>query len=251
MDNFSKNTLPTREAVERGLAIVGFVALIAFGIWLAVYSSRYVPDAVERLGAAAVALTSVFVPGEPSLSVVPTTTLPFDEEPLEEEETPTTSVPETPATTEPTPGEETSNEYQIGGGSTGVPTLSGLPDLTANIIAVGYLAGASTDTFIATTTVPSGFRPAVKFAIENTGTNIAQAGWRFTAALPTQSAYVFSSDPQQALNPGDRIEYVLGFDQASPGSNRSISIAVDSTSAVGESNETNNGATGTVTILGS
>ncbi|OGG67981.1 hypothetical protein A3E65_01145 [Candidatus Kaiserbacteria bacterium RIFCSPHIGHO2_12_FULL_56_13] len=248
--------LTAREAIERGLAIVGFIALVAFGIWLAIYGSRFVPTAIGRLGAAAVALTSVFVPAEPALSIVPTTTIPFGEatntfDELIEEPT----APATPASpVSPSPGARTSATFPISGTTTPPSTTvlpMGLPDLTATITAVGLLTASTTESFLATTTVMGGLRPAVKFSIQNIGTNVATSGWHFSAAIPTQTAYVFYSPTQQALGPGDRIEYVLGFDQASPGENRSISIVADSSQNVGESNENNNGSTATITIIGS
>ena len=49
-----------RPAVVHSLAVVGFIALIGSGMWLAIYSTRYVPSVVTRLGSAAVYLGSVF-----------------------------------------------------------------------------------------------------------------------------------------------------------------------------------------------
>src|SRR5437588_318447 len=72
---------PARRSAMVGLAVVGFIALIALGIWLAVSSARYVPGAVGGLGSAATYLGSIFTPApNPSLSVVPTaSTTPFSE----------------------------------------------------------------------------------------------------------------------------------------------------------------------------
>lgn len=250
------------------LAIVGVVALIAFGIWLAIYSSRFVPGTVGRMGTAAVALTSVFTAGgQPSLVVVPTDiadSFTTNDEEAASATNATTTAPEItpplpqtaiPASATPTAGTASSATYPINtpatSASPATPTLSGLADLEAKIIATGYLATTSTNSFIATSTVPRGARPAVTFVIKNVGTNVAAAGWRFTAAIPTQNAYVFTSPTQPALNPGDSIEYTLGFDQASAGVGRSISIVANSDHSLGESNTNNNSATATVTIQGS
>lgn len=51
----------------------------------------------------------------------------------------------------------------------------------------------------------------VQFVIDNVGTNVASAGWSFSAALPLQTTYNFMSGPQQALYPGDKIIYTLGY----------------------------------------
>lgn len=244
-----------RQIVVNTLAIVGFIALIGASMWLAVYSTRYVPDVVGRIGSAAVYLGSVFTPAEePTLSVVQTpaasTTIPFGEEYLTTE-TGTTSLPTVPAGTKiiPTAGKKTSGTYQIGGApATG--GLSGLPDLTVTISAVGYLASASAESFVATSTVPADSRPAVKFTIKNIGTNVS-GPWRWSASIPTQTAYLYQSQIQQTLGPGDSIEYTLGFDQSNKGAGQTISITANFDRTVAESNTDNNSASAKVTVLGS
>ncbi|MDO8624086.1 MAG: CARDB domain-containing protein [bacterium] len=247
--------LSTNEAVLRGLAIVGFIALVGLGIWLAIYSARFVPATMNRLGAAAVALTSIFRPGDASLSVVPnntsTTTLPFAFGNSTATSTATTTPPKpsTGSNSGTKPGQQTGGTYPIGGSASSTPF--GQPDLVTSILAVGYLASSTTDSFVATSTVPAHGRAAVKFLIKNVGTNIISAGWRFSASIPTQSAYIFQSQSQQGLNPSDSIEYILGFDQANPGNNQTISITADFDRLVGESNENNNSASANLIILGS
>jgi hypothetical protein len=132
----------------------------------------------------------------------------------------------------------------------GTGTLYGFPDLVVNITAVGYLATTSPDSFVATSTVPASGRPAVKFTIKNIGTNVAGA-WRFSASIPTQTAYIFQSQPQQILNPGDSIDYTLGFDQANRGSNQTISVTANFDHAIAEITVNNNSASASLTILGS
>jgi len=123
----------------------------------------------------------------------------------------------------------------------------GLPDLSVTITSLGYLTLPSTDSFVASTTAPYGTRPAIKFVVKNIGTNIASS-WRFIAAIPTVNSYVYQSQAQQPLNPGDSIEYTLGFDQAAIGSNQSISITADSDHTILESNEENNTATASMNV---
>lgn len=52
---------------------------------------------------------------------------------------------------------------------------------------------------------------AVTFTISNLGTNRVPAGWTFNANLPINGSYMFASQPQRALNPGDKIVYTLTF----------------------------------------
>lgn len=261
--NFNENN-STRQAAINGLAVTGFIALIALGIWLSVYSTRFVPDVANRVGTAAAYLGSVFVPAPaptPTLSVVPnaSTTISFDNESSASSTTEATSTAtvassdnKTTEKTKPvavatTAGKEATSTYLMSG--TASPVYSGLPDLIVTINAVGYLATSSADSFVASQTVPAGSRPAVRFTIKNIGTNVSGA-WRFSASIPTQSAYVYGSDLQQSLNPGDSIDYTLGFDQANTGANKMISITANSDHAIAESNSNNDSASATITILG-
>lgn len=250
------NNVQTRQTAINGLAVVGFVALIAFGIWLAVYSTRFVPSVVNGIGSAAVYLGSVFVPStKPSLSVVTTdtasTTIYFGNA-NSTIQTDVTTDPNTPVREKIVPmtaGTSTSNTYQISGATTTV-ALSGLPDFITNITAVGYLAATSTESFVSTSTVPSGGRAAIKFTIKNIGTN-KTGSWRFSVSIPTQTSYIFQSQYQQSLAPGESIDYTLGFDQATAGSGKMISVTANFDRAIGESNTNNNSASVQLTILGS
>lgn len=251
---------PERRSVIYGLAVIGFIAFIVAGMWLAFYSTRFVPEVANRFGAAAVYLGSVFTPApRPVLSVVETpvasTTISFGESTSTVSTStraamtpmlPTTAAPRT--LPQPIAGATTSGAFDLGGvGTTGA--LSGLPDLVVNVTSIGYLAAASADSFIASSTVPVDNRPAIKFTIKNIGTN-ASGLWRFSASIPTQSFFLYQSQSQQSLNPGDSIDYTLGFDQSNRGSNQMISVTANFDHAVGESNTNNNSASATVTVLG-
>ena len=254
--NTNTTITSTRQTAINGLAVVGFVTLVTLGVSLAIYSARYVPAAIGRLGAAAVSLSQIFNPGtEPTLSVVSTasTTISFGNATsttARATSTPIASTPKKSAPTIPTTaGDKTNETYEIGG-TGGTPTLSGLPDLVVNITSVGYFTSTSTDSFVASSTVPSGNRPAVTFTIKNIGTN-ATTMWRFSASIPTSSNFIYQSVPQQSLNPGDYIEYTLGFDQANAGTDKMISITANFDHTVAESNTSNNSAATKITILGS
>jgi hypothetical protein len=80
--------------------------------------------------------------------------------------------------------------------ATRATNLYGYGDLAVTITKVAPSAGATT----------------VKFTITNTGTNVVNSGWTFNANLPINGSYTFGSQPQQALYPGDKIAYVLTYD---------------------------------------
>jgi len=249
MESTEINT-PNRRAAYNVLAVVGFITLVGASLWLAAYSTRYVPTVINRIGSAAVYLGSVFTPSpEPLLSVVPTptasTTIPFST--ASSTKTNTTSKPVEKQA--PTAGTKTDSVVPISGTNT-TTSLFGYPDLIITIDAVGYLATSSTDSFVTTTTVPGGNRPAVKFTIKNAGTNVT-GSWRFSASIPAQTAYVYQSQYQQSLAPGDSIAYTLGFDLANRGVDQTISISVNPDRSVLESNTENNNASAKITILGS
>jgi hypothetical protein len=250
----SGNSSPSRQATVNGLAVAGFIALTVAGIWLAVYSTRFVPTVIGRIGSAAVYLGSVFTPSSnPSLSVVPnasSTIISFGESTstLSASTTPVTPEPAAQKPTAPIAGTKTDNVYQISGATT-TPTVAGLPDFIVIIKAIGYLASTATESFVASSTVPNGNRPAVMFTIKNVGTN-ATGPWRFSASIPTQTAYIYQSQLQQSLNPGDSIDYTLGFDEANEGANQMVSITANFDHAVIESNSNNDSASANLTILG-
>ncbi len=76
--------------------------------------------------------------------------------------------------------------------------LYGYPDLAVRIIN-------------APTSVRASGQVSLQFIIENIGTNVAPANWFFTASLPYSPTYTYQSPVQQALYPGDKIVYTLGY----------------------------------------
>ncbi|KND51674.1 MAG: hypothetical protein ABA06_00240 [Parcubacteria bacterium C7867-001] len=243
----------TRRAMVNGLAVVGFVALIFAGMTLAIYSARYIPQAVTRLATASVYFSSVFSPASTNeLTVVPSK----DDEgssvvATSTDTTPTTpSTGGTPAAVTPSAGPRTTGTYVVGGG-TAVPqqgTLYGLSDLSVNIVAVGYLANQTdTTSFVASKTVPDGKRGAVRFTVTNVGTNTT-GGWDFDATLPTSPSYTFSSPTQAALLPGEHIDFTLGFDRGRTGT-RTIDISIDPDKKIVETSENNNSGSIAIEIL--
>lgn len=59
--------------------------------------------------------------------------------------------------------------------------------------------------------VRAGQLVSMQFVIENVGTNVTPQNWSFTASLPYAPVYVYQSQGQQALYPGDKIVYTLSF----------------------------------------
>lgn len=237
----------TKRVAVNALAIVGFIVLIGIGMMLAVYAATFVPTAVTRLGSAAVYLSSVFVPAEKPATlevVTPGTTVPFPEAPAVTEATTTPAVAATPAATPaaiaPSAGPVKTTVYTVGTVPKPTPVLYGLPDLTVDIVATGYLTSSDISTFIKSDTIPDDMRVAVKFTITNKGTN-ASGRFDFDATLPTTRTYTFTSDKQDSLLPGESSnEFILWFDRSRSGDDRVITITVDEDSDIKESNESNN-----------
>lgn len=240
-----------RQATITALAVIGFVALLIVGIMLAIYSARFVPVAINRLGGAAVSLSSLFKPAEDAKLevVVATSTLPFTESTTTVATATSTGLiatnlagsttPATPST--PVRGPQTTTTYPA------TPAvLFGQSDLTVTITQVGYLPTSDNSSFIATNNIPSGAKVAVKFTVVNKGTN-ATGAWSFVASIPASTS-IFTSPTQQSLRPSDRVEYILGFDRPRSGSNKNIEVTVDDTNVVSESNESNNSDSVSITI---
>lgn len=252
----------------QGLAVVGFITLIIAGILLAIYTSRFVPTAINKLDSATVSLSHIFIPArtKSTLSVVPNistkvptnalstgtvtatkTAVPISKKRKATQPEKQTHIKRRPLVT-PTAGKRTTHTYAIGDAAS-TPILHGLPDLTTHITAVGYLTSTSTNSFLATSTIPAHSRVAVKFTITNIGTNVT-GPWNFSASIPTQINYIFNSPTETSLNPSDHIDYVLAFDQANAGSNQTISITANPKHSIVESNWKNNSASASVTVLG-
>ncbi|MGB8815619.1 MAG: CARDB domain-containing protein [Minisyncoccia bacterium] len=79
----------------------------------------------------------------------------------------------------------------------------------------------------------------IKFEVKNIGTN-KTGSWMFGANLPSSTMSNYSSDLQRNLNPGDKIQYVLGFGNVDTTNSSIINITVDPSNQITESNESNN-----------
>lgn len=152
--------------------------------------------------------------------------------------------PSTPSSAPVTPsaGPSTTRIYPLGGTvAVQQSDPNGYVQFGVHIIDIGVV-DRSTGTFISSSTpsismaTGSGqYRIAVRFAVENNGTKTSPQ-FSFNAVLPTLPSYIFSSPMQQALAPGDRIEYTLGFDSFDRNSNHVFTVNVDPTGSVNEPN---------------
>lgn len=127
-------------------------------------------------------------------------------------------------------------------GTTGTNTGSakpGIADLQVTILATGVIDAYGN--FVARQPMHQDEIAAVKFDIGNRGT-AATGAWHFSVQLPLQGGYVYTSPVQMNLSPGSHIENVLRFKPIQSGGGP-ITVLIDTTNAVRESNELNNAAT--------
>lgn len=247
--------METKRAATNGLAVVGFITLVFLAVVLAGNVARFIPSvvngAVSGLSAAVITVTSVFVPADNTIVVntgttTDETTFPIVLTPDEEE--PATETPTTPVN--PTPGgEDTEIITQNPGGVINDP--NGLPDLVPVVLATGKLVGGfAADNFVATSDLKKNDRIAIKFAVENNGTKESGTNWRFNVVMPTETTYIFEGKAEHVQNllPGEKIEYVIGFDRSKIGADLQIAVAVDQNQGVAELKEDNNGAFVKITV---
>jgi len=178
-------------------------------------------------------------------STMPATALPAIETPPSPTKKLTTpvSTKNSGGTKTLTPGERTEKTYSLG---TSSPASSayGKMDLAPRILEIGVVDKV-TNIFYATTSLKASDRIAVRFEVENLGT-LDSGHWQFSAVLPTFPMHIFESEGQQSLAPGDKIEYVIGFDNVEIGVDGRFVINVDPTSSLSEASKTNNIATTTI-----
>lgn len=169
----------------------------------------------------------------------------------ESENEPTTPTP--PVTPPTTPQQPVITDVEtIGGGNAGpVSDPNGNQDLTVNVLAFGLThktTGAFTELDEIPHDLPSNMRGAIKFEVVNIGTKTVERGWRMEVDVPTSPSYTYKAPTQPQLLPGERIEYIIGFDKVRNRDTDTFAIEVDSEDTVDESNESNNRKSGTVQI---
>jgi len=150
-------------------------------------------------------------------------------------------------TVTPQAGEESNSTYEVINNPTSPTSISnGLVDFVATINSIGILD--SEGQFVASSTPNSHSKIAVKFTIKNIGNKTSES-WYFNAVLPTSPFHIFSSKSQQALAPGEKIEFTMGFDKPKIGENQLIIINVDPSGGIKESDKTNNIVKELITIV--
>jgi hypothetical protein len=118
-------------------------------------------------------------------------------------------------------------------------------DLIVSITKIGVI-DANTNKFRETSNIGPNDRLAVQFQVTNIGGS-ATGMWKFRAQLPTNNIHeqIYNSAYQSSIPAGKTSYFTIGFYNAKSGSNQ-ISIDIDSTNQVSESNENNNRVTRTL-----
>lgn len=234
-----------RSPAVSALAVVGFIALILVGMGLAVYAARYIPLALSGMGEAAVSLSRVFTSDEGSIEVIdqPATpsnpgvvvTIPIG--PATPTEPTTPAAPAATPTYAPTPTYGTPVIVPIQGQA---PVGYGQPDLTVEILAVGYVTrdGASS-TFREASRIPKGEQGAVKFRLSNRGTNSTDRYEYEVKVKNDDNRTDTATGRAPSLSAGQSVITYAFFDARTSG-DVDIDIEVDSGNDVRESNERNN-----------
>jgi len=122
-------------------------------------------------------------------------------------------------------------------------TTPKVPDLAVRMIGVGTLTNG---TYSAASTIRRGETIAFRFEVKNVG-GAATGNWNFVANMPSTSNPSYSSVTQQSLNPGDRIEYTLSFNNVITNGGQ-LTLTVDPSNFVKEISELNNQLSYQVTI---
>jgi hypothetical protein len=135
--------------------------------------------------------------------------------------------------------EGTKTEITVEMGSGVISQENGRPDLAVKILEIGKIIVSQNNEFVATTTLKSTDRVAVKFEVVNLGTKKSDS-WRFNAVLPTFPLYIFHSEMQPAIAPNDKIIYTIGFDKIEKPDGNQVTINLDPADNISEVSETNN-----------
>ncbi len=174
-----------KDNIVRLVALLGLLLVLLLGAWGIILLAFNLPSIASTVGSSIVSL--------------------FDYSPAsdtpKETETPQTPVAATPAAKPVAKPTGTTSYVPT---QTYVPAASkvalyGAADLSVRILSINPLSAG---------------RTSVQFEVMNIGTNNAPAGWTFDAVLPLGYAYTYNSPAQQALYPGDKIVYTLGFNSA-------------------------------------
>ena len=252
-----------KDQVLKSMAIVGFIAVIIFGVWLAVKIVALMPTAFSSLASIADgvynyrgdATTEEVVeitpaPSEDDAVVLTTEEFPEKEAGTAENEdeivaevvgetpeppvvTPTTpTVPTTPLPPAPTTIETVTYE---------VPQSdpNGQVDLAVKLLGVGELD--NTGNFVKGSGMYGDERGAFQFEVKNIGTKTS-GEWDFTATLTNGVEY--DAPKQIALKPQERVVFVLGYGDTGSDGIHNIGVELNQN----DTNNTNNSFTWAVVV---
>lgn len=117
----------------------------------------------------------------------------------------------------------------------------GPADLTVYVIGAGYIDPSTSKFVLSESVAPEEQAAAIKFQVANVGGQ-ASGKWKFVADLPSTSDPRFESTDQQSLYPGEKMEYVLSFENLARALDNYATIVVDPSNMLRERNEGNNTA---------
>jgi hypothetical protein len=180
---------------------------------------------------------------------IATSTTPAEEDDDNAVTTPTPTYNPTYIPTTPRPGTPTYTTYPVVTQPTSDP--NGKADFTIRVIAIGLVDnndGDFSERDEIPQDLPSGRRAAIKFVIENKGTKKTGDDWNFEVKLPTTPSFTYTSPSQPDLYPGDKVEYIIGFDRIVNKDKATYTIEIDPKNEVKESNEDNNDITKTIPV---
>lgn len=129
----------------------------------------------------------------------------------------------------------------IPGTGIGVSDPNGFVDLSVSLRAVGVVNRSTNQFFAVAIPSRSSFneRIAIQFEVRNNGTRTSPT-WRFSANLPTAQNFFYNSPTQSALRPGESIVYTLAFDSFVNATSGTVTVNIDPSNIIAESNESNN-----------
>ena len=227
-----KNTF--QENAIRVISVIGLIAVLLLGAWGIIQLAFFIPTFLSNIGGSLTPKTITTNTGAPKVATT-TVQTPAVVAPVQEVQKPVVKKPAAkPAATYVASAKPR-------------PALYGYPDLQVRMLGNQNA-------------VYAGGQVSIQFVIENVGTNMVPANWFFTASLPYLPAsqagpqtYTYQSPVQQALYPGDKIVYTLGYVANSPyqyqyqnypyyGQTSVVSIHADPYNLVYELNEGNNTA---------
>ena len=233
----------SRESLARAFAIIGIAAVIVLVVLILAQGILLLKKplvAFRDLLKNRITLVSKFIPG-----TSPTTTPTLPVAVTTPTTTPSTSsgsgVGVTAGPKKDTTvnmGDVTTPGTDIGGEA---HASSGKPDLIIRFKEMGYL-DRSTNAFTPVTSqsLDRSLRIGIKFDVVNVGGSSTGRQWNFNAYLPTSPAFIYNADMQKLLNPGEKIEYTLGFDRLSDQRSNTLRILLDGGNLIDEVNEGNN-----------